>query len=160
MKYHYDTLYYRHPPHCQCWIPAACWVVEKADLAVWRGEGARDACQPDKLSSRHMSQNLEICKPWSGVSEIWLFLAGIGIRMILLDKDTKEHMEGRRLPTWAVIPSYSHNTGITCLKIAFQAQFLMLRKRGHRSNTGPYIGHGTTSVRKPSRISFQASWKH
>ena len=52
-----------------------------------------------------MSQNLEICKPWSGVSEILLFLAGIGIRMILLDKDTKEQMEGRKLPTWAVILS-------------------------------------------------------
>ena len=66
-----------------------------------------------------MSQNLETCKPWSGVSEILLFLAGIGIRMILLDKDTKEQMEGRKLYTWAVILSYSHNTGITCFKIAF-----------------------------------------
>ena len=49
--------------------------------------------------------------------------------MILLNKDTEEQMEGRKLPTWADILSYSHNTGITCLKIAFQAQFLMLRKR-------------------------------
>ena len=102
-----------------------------------------------------MSQNLEICKPWSGVSEILLFIAGIGIRMILLNKDTKEQMEGRKLPTWADILSYSHNTGITCLKIAFQGTISDVKKK--KSNTGPYIGHGTTSVRKPSRISFQAS---